>query len=110
MTSYRSGGRFNLPAGAWTDDTAMALCLAQSLIEKKKLDNEDLLNRFCDWAENGTNTSTGIAVGIGQNTLRVLGDFRRNGYLEALPFGAKNDGNGSLMRLASVSCFAKDNI
>ena len=110
VTTYRSGGRFNLPAGAWTDDTAMALCLAQSLIEKKTLDNEDLLNRFCDWAENGTNTSTGIAVGIGQNTLRVLGDFRRNGYLEALPFGAKNDDNGSLMRLAPVACFAKNNI
>ena len=110
VTSYRSGGRFNLPAGAWTDDTAMAVCLGQSLIEKRTLDNGDLLNRFCDWAENGTNTSTGIAVGIGQNTLRVLGDFRRNGYLEALPFGAKNDGNGSLMRLAPVSCFAKDNI
>ena len=110
VTAYRSGGRFNLPAGAWTDDTAMALCLAQSLIEQKTLDNEDLLNRFCDWAENGTNTSTGIAVGIGQNALRVLGDFRRNGYLEALPFGAKNDGNGSLMRLAPVACFANDNI
>ena len=110
VTSYRSGGRFNLPAGAWTDDTAMALCFAQSLIEQRTLNNEDLLNKFCDWAENGTNTSTGIAVGIGQNTLRVLGDFRRNGYLEALPFGAKNDGNGSLMRLAPVSCFAKDNI
>lgn len=110
VTSYRSGGRFNLPAGAWTDDTAMALCLAQSMIEKRTLDSGDLLNRFCDWAENGTNTSTGISVGIGQNTLRVLGDFRRNGYLEALPFGAKNDGNGSLMRLAPVSCFAKDDI
>ena len=110
VISYRSGGRFNLPAGAWTDDTAMALCLAQSLIEKNGLDNEDLLNRFCDWAENGSNTSTGIAVGIGQNTLRVLGDFRRNGYLEALPFGTKNDGNGSLMRLAPVACFAKGNI
>ena len=110
VISYRSGGRFNLPAGAWTDDTAMALCLAQSLIEKNGLDNEDLLNRFCDWAANGSNTSTGIAVGIGQNTLRVLGDFRRNGYLEALPFGTKNDGNGSLMRLAPVACFAKDNI
>lgn len=110
VTSYRSGGRFNLPAGAWTDDTAMALCLAQSLIEQKTLDNKDLLNKFCDWAENGTNTSTGVAVGIGQNTLRVLGDFRRNGYLEALPFGTKNDGNGSLMRLAPVACFAKDNV
>jgi ADP-ribosylglycohydrolase len=46
-----------------------------------------------------------VAVGIGQNTLRVLGDFRRNGYLEALPFGSRNDGNGALMRLAPIPCF-----
>ncbi len=29
------GGPFNLEAGQWTDDTAMALCLAESLIEKR---------------------------------------------------------------------------
>ena len=110
VTAYRSGGRFKLPAGAWTDDTAMALCLAQSLIAHNGLDNTDLLKRFCDWAETGSNTSTGIAVGIGQNTLRTLGDFRRTGRLEALPFGAKNDGNGSLMRLAPVACFASNDI
>ena len=99
VTGYREGGKFNLPAGAWTDDTAMAICLAQSLIEQNKLDQTDLLNRFCHWAEHGENTSTGVCVGIGQNTLRVLGDYRRTGSLEAKPFGAKNDGNGSLMRL-----------
>lgn len=106
VTTYRSGGRFKLPAGAWTDDTAMALCLAQSLFENGGLEAHDVLTRFCDWAEKGSNTSTGVAVGIGQNTLRVLGDFRRNGYLEALPFGSKNDGNGALMRLAPIACFA----
>ena len=106
VTTYRSGGRFNLPAGAWTDDTSMALCLAQSIVENAGLETEDVLNRFCDWAESGSNTSTGVAVGIGQNTLRVLGDFRRNGYLEALPLGSKNDGNGAIMRLAPIACFA----
>ena len=106
VSGYREGGRFKLPAGAWTDDTAMALCLAQVLINNNGLDSGQLLESFCDWAEHGSNTSTGIAVGIGQNTLRVLGDYRRNGYLEALPFGSKNDGNGSLMRLAPVACYA----
>ena len=106
VTAYRSGGRFKLPAGAWTDDTAMSLCLAESLIKNDGLNVTDLLDTFCDWAETGSNTSTGIAVGIGQNTLRVLGDYRRNGYLKALRFGAKNDGNGSLMRLAPVACYA----
>lgn len=110
VTAYRSGGCFNLPAGAWTDDTAMSLCLAESLIENYGLNVADLLDRFCDWAETGSNTSTGLAVGIGQNTLRVLGDYRRNGYLEALRFGSKNDGNGSLMRLAPIACYAYSDI
>jgi ADP-ribosylglycohydrolase len=88
----------------------MALCLAQSIVENAGLVTEDVLNRFCDWAENGSNTSTGVAVGIGQNTLRVLGDFRRNGYLEALPLGSKNDGNGALMRLAPIACFAYNDV
>ena len=34
VTGMRAGGYFKLPAGAWTDDTAMALCLAESLIEQ----------------------------------------------------------------------------
>ena len=29
------GGPFSLPAGAWTDDTSMALCLAESLVERR---------------------------------------------------------------------------
>ena len=110
VTSYRAGGKFNLPAGAWTDDTAMALALAQSLIENDGFDPKDLLTKFSDWMENGTNTSTGVCVGVGQNTLRTLGDFRRLGRLEALPFGSKNDGNGSIMRLAPVPCKFSDDI
>ena len=35
------GGPFNLPAGAWTDDTSMALCLANSLLERGKFDATD---------------------------------------------------------------------
>ena len=106
VEGYQEGGRFHLPAGAWTDDTAMALCLADSLIHCDGFDAADVLQRFCNWAEHGENSSTGISVGIGQNTLRVLGDYRRSGRLEAEPFGAKNDGNGSLMRLTPAVCFA----
>jgi ADP-ribosyl-[dinitrogen reductase] hydrolase len=37
VTDLTGGGVFNLPAGKWTDDTSMALCLADSLIEKKRI-------------------------------------------------------------------------
>lgn len=110
VEGYQEGGRFHLPAGAWTDDTAMALCLADSLIHHDGLDVENLLQRFCNWAEHGENSSTGISVGIGQNTLRALGDFKRTGRLEAEAFGAKNDGNGSLMRLTPAVCFASHHL
>ena len=106
VTEYRAGGKFDLPAGAWTDDTAMALCLAQSLIEEGGLNAEDLLKRFSRWLEKGENTSTGESVGVGQNTLRTLGDFWRKGTLVAERFGSKNEGNGSLMRLSPIACHA----
>jgi ADP-ribosylglycohydrolase len=47
---------------------------------------------------------------IGQNTLRALGDYKRTGRLEAEAFGAKTDGNGSLMRLSPAVCFASHDL
>jgi ADP-ribosyl-[dinitrogen reductase] hydrolase len=103
VSGMRSGGYFKLPAGAWTDDTAMALCLAESLLQHPDLDAKDLLDRFCRWAGQAENTSMGVCVGIGQNTLRVLGNFHRKGDLFALETRQKSDGNGAVMRLAPVA-------
>jgi len=97
------GGYFKLPAGAWTDDTAMALCLADSLILHPEFSAADLLERFCRWAEHGENSSTGQSIGIGQNTLRSLGNFRRNGTLTASEVTNRSDGNGAVMRLSPVA-------
>ena len=35
ITDMVGGGPFNLKPGEWTDDRSMALCLAESLIEKR---------------------------------------------------------------------------
>ena len=48
------GGPFHLPAGEWTDDTSMALCLADSLIEKRGFDPIDQLERYTRWASTPT--------------------------------------------------------
>ncbi|HSV14780.1 MAG TPA: ADP-ribosylglycohydrolase family protein, partial [Tepidisphaeraceae bacterium] len=34
ITEMIGGGPFRLDPGQWTDDTSMALCLAESLLEK----------------------------------------------------------------------------
>lgn len=108
VTGFRAGGYFQLPAGAWTDDTAMALCLADSLAATDRFDASDLLHRFCRWAEFAENTSTGVCIGAGKNTLRALGHFRRTGSLTAPYFGRHGDGNGALMRLAPVAIRFRD--
>ena len=38
ITNIIGGGVHQLKAGEWTDDTSMALCLAQSLIDCKDFD------------------------------------------------------------------------
>lgn len=99
-----AGGHFKLPAGAWTDDTAMALCLADSLLNDGELDAKDLLDRFLGWIYGNENTSTGQCIGVGQNTFTVLGNYRRTGALTAPSVKGRSDGNGALMRLAPVAC------
>ena len=47
ITEMIGGGPFGLEPGQWTDDTAMALCLAESLIEKRGFDPKDQMDRYC---------------------------------------------------------------
>ena len=97
------GGKFNLPPGAWTDDTSMALCLGHSLIHSPDLDAADLLNRFWNWATKNELCSQDKAFGFGQNTLRTLMKFYKTGQLTADSTGKHSDGNGSIMRLSPVA-------
>jgi len=102
ITTMVPGGYFDLPAGAWTDDTAMSLALFFSLQACGNLNAEHLLTEFYEWFGTGKYSSTGRAVGLGQNTFWVLSEFKRKGTLIAGRQNNKSDGNGSLMRLAPV--------
>jgi len=66
------GGPFDLPRGAWSDDTAMALCLAESLLECSGFDARDQVQRYGRWQQEGYLSSTGQCVGITANTARSL--------------------------------------
>ena len=66
------GGPFDLPRGAWSDDTAMTLCLAESLLERDGFDARDQVERYSRWQQEGYLTSTGQCVGITASTARSL--------------------------------------
>jgi ADP-ribosyl-[dinitrogen reductase] hydrolase len=66
------GGPFDLPRGAWTDDTAMALLLAESLLEREDFDAHDQVQRFARWQREGYGSATGQCVGISASVARAL--------------------------------------
>jgi len=67
------GGPFDMPPGAWTDDTAMALCLADSFLECNGFDVRDQVERYTRWQKEGYLSATGVCVGITPSTARALG-------------------------------------
>ncbi|WP_457756025.1 ADP-ribosylglycohydrolase family protein [Thermodesulfatator indicus] len=105
VTDMIGGGPHFLEPGQWTDDTSMALCLAESLIEKGGFDPHDQMERYCRWYEEGYLSSTGVCFDIGNTVKKALEKFRQTGN----PFAGSKDpwsaGNGCIMRLAPVPMF-----
>ncbi|MGH8149711.1 MAG: ADP-ribosylglycohydrolase family protein [Steroidobacteraceae bacterium] len=66
------GGPFELPAGAWSDDTAMALCLADSLLACGGFDARDQVQRYVRWQREGYLSATGCCVGISRGVAQAL--------------------------------------
>ena len=102
ITDMIGGGPFGLEAGQWTDDTSMAMCLAESLVECGGFDARDQLARYLRWFEDGPWSSTGRCFDIGNVVRQALGHFRRTGEPFSGPTEEHTAGNGSLMRLAPV--------
>ena len=105
---YTAGGTYQLDPGYWTDDTSMALCLAETLIEKGRYDPIDFGDRLVRWVDEGYNSSLPKCFDIGQTTLRAIGAYRRFGHEECGVTGEWAGGNGSIMRLAPVPIFYQE--
>jgi ADP-ribosyl-[dinitrogen reductase] hydrolase len=100
------GGPFGLSTGQWTDDTSMALCLSESLIDCNGFDPADQMKRYVRWWREGyLSSKPGNCFDIGMTTRIALGQFEATGD----PYCGNEDpcsaGNGSLMRLAPTPLF-----
>jgi ADP-ribosyl-[dinitrogen reductase] hydrolase len=96
------GGPFGLEPGQWTDDSAMALCLADSLVSCRGFDAADQMSRYLRWYREGYLSSTGRCFDIGNTVSAALRRFEREGNPFAGSSDPRSGGNGSLMRLAPV--------
>jgi ADP-ribosyl-[dinitrogen reductase] hydrolase len=103
LTDIIGGGPFDLKPGEWTDDTSMAICLAESLIAYPELNERDLVDRFVRWRDLGENSVTGRCFDIGGATTQALSRYLRTGNPIAGSTRPDTAGNGSLMRLAPIA-------
>ena len=109
VTDMSPGGAFGLRPGQWTDDTSLALCLAESLVETNGFDLIDQLERYVRWYRDGHLSSTGECFDIGNTTKMALNDYEETKEPYSGPTGPATAGNGSIMRLAPVPlAYAKD--
>ena len=102
VTDMVGGGPFRLAAGEWTDDTSMALCLAESLVECRGFNAADQMRRYLRWWREGHLSSNGRCFDIGMTSHAALAEFERTGNPYSGTTDTRAAGNGSLMRLAPV--------
>jgi len=87
----------NLRTGQWTDDTKMALCIVDSLLECGRVDGAHIASKFLEWYRGGD------LRGIGGTTADACGHLDRGApWTESGKRGEMAAGNGAAMRIAPV--------
>ena len=110
VSDMQGGGPFILNAGEWTDDTSMALCVAETYLAENRMNTDTLRKFLLRWYQTGENSSHGRCFDIG-NTTR----FALEQYLHVGPSWYGNTekhtaGNAGLVRQAPVSIFRRKSL
>jgi ADP-ribosylglycohydrolase len=109
LSDMVGGGPFNLQPGQWTDDTSMALCLGESLVQCHGFDPKDQMERYVRWWRDGHLSCTGRCFDIGITVSAALSKYTETGDPFSGSVDPRSAGNGSLMRLAPVPLAYREN-
>lgn len=107
VTGMSGGGPLELAPGAWTDDTALMLCLAQSLVEQGDFDAAHQASLYWDWHQEGRYSATGQPLGKVSDVSKALAATRWSGNPNSGPHDPRNWDAESLTRVCSVVLFAR---
>lgn len=107
VTTMRAFGTHRQPAGTWSDDSSLILCLADSLC--KGYDLEDIALKFLQWYNTEVWTPHGSVFDIGIATSQAIHRISK-GTSPTLCCGKSefDNGNGSLMRILPLLFYIKD--
>lgn len=109
---------FGVRPGQWTDDNAMGLCLADSLLVCNGFDPYDLRQRFGAWINYGYNNAFGrdpgrsdrSSVGLGGNISMSITEWAKKGEAMTTAGDEFTNGNGSVMRNGAVPVWFRNDL
>lgn len=110
ITTMLGNMSHNVEKGTWSDDTSMVIATMDSMINKKTIDYEDIMNNFILWIKEGKYTPDNKAFGVGKITIQALGNYKRGSKpIDSGLNSFKSNGNGSLMRILPIAfyCYEK---
>lgn len=107
VTDMRAFGTHHQPAGTWSDDSSLTLCLAEELTKGYNL--ERIGQSFVKWKNYGHWTPHGKVFDIGIATSQAIHRISK-GTPATLCGGTSefDNGNGSLMRILPLLFYFKD--
>ena len=100
-TGMVGNGSHHMPAGTFSDDTSMMLATCDSIRSRMRIDSRDMRKRFVNWWRSGAYTVDGVCFDIGNTTATALDEGEGRS-------GERDNGNGSLMRIAPLAYFLVD--
>ena len=96
---------FRLPAGYWTDDSSMAMCVMDSFVRKGGYDLADIGGTFVRWLREGyLSSKDGQSFDVGGATWASCDRIARGSLVNGTE---DSQGNGSIMRFAPSYLIAR---
>lgn len=99
------GGPFKLKPGQWTDDTSMAICLAEACLESGRVDINLFRDKLVEWYKGGKNSVNHTCFDIGNTTRYALEQYIIHGKGWYGNTSKNTAGNAGLIRQSPAVIF-----
>ena len=101
VTDMIGGGVHSAEVGEWTDDGAMAMCIADAYKVKDKFAPQEIALNFKTWAKTGHFGTRDYRFDIGRTCFESIESMTTEQPYQGRTDG-RSSGNGSIMRIAPV--------
>lgn len=107
VTGMQGYGTHHQPPGTWSDDTSLTLALADNLLAGgDRPDLECIAWGFTEWYDKAAYTAHGKVFDVGNATAEAIKRLKKGMAPEkAGGSGERDNGNGSLMRIAPLAFY-----